>query len=68
MDKIDDKKITVDNGKGDKVSFVRIDDTAVSGTRSSWGDIEKKDWVTVSWKIADKPRKAYRIVTAPPKD
>lgn len=66
--KIDEKKITVDNGKGDKVSFVRIDATSVSGVRASWDAIRKKDWVTVSWKIADKPRKAHKIVTSKPKD
>ena len=68
VDKINDKKITVDNRMGDKVTFVQVDATAVSGVRASWDDIEKKDWVTVSWKIADKPRKAYKIVTAEPKD
>ena len=29
---------------------------------------QKKDWVTVSWKMVDKPRKAYKIVVLPKKD
>ena len=68
VDKIGDRKITVDNRMGDKVSFVKVDATSVVGLRSSWAAIEKKDWVTVSWKISDRPRKAYKIVTAAAKD
>ena len=69
IDKVSKKKIIVDNRMGDKVSFVRIDDTEVSGEeKTSWGDLKKKDWVKVSWKFIDKPRKAYKIVVLPPRE
>ncbi len=68
IDKINKKKMIVDNRQGDKVSFVQIDTTEVSGEgKSKWKDLRKKDWVTVSWKFIDKPRKAYKIVVNPPK-
>jgi hypothetical protein len=68
VDKISKKKLFVDNRMGDKVSFVRLDETKVEGTRETWEDIKKNDWVTVSWKMMDKPRKAYIIVVKPPKE
>ena len=61
-------KLIVDNRKGDKVSFVRIDTTEVTGVKTKWEDIKKDDWVTVSWKMIDKPRKAYKIHVMPPRE
>lgn len=69
VDKISKKgKLIVDNRKGDKVSFVKIDTTEVSGEKAEWSKIKKGDWVTVSWKMIDKPRKAYKINVLPPRD
>jgi hypothetical protein len=69
IDKVNKKKLIVDNRMGDKVSFVKIDTTEVSGEgKASWADLKKKDWVTVSWKFIDKPRKAYAIVVLPPRE
>ncbi len=68
IDTISSKKMIVDNRKGDKVSFVKADETVVEGEKTSWSDIKKKDWVNVSWKMIDKPRKAYKIVVLPPKE
>jgi hypothetical protein len=77
IDRISKKKMIVDNRMGDKVSFVPADPTEVEDTRSdkdkgdkpkkSWKDLKKKDWVKVSWKFIDKPRKAYKIVVVPPR-
>jgi len=61
-------KFIVDNRKGDKVSFVKIETTEVTGEKSEWGKIRKGDWVTVSWKMIDKPRKAYKINVLPPRE
>jgi hypothetical protein len=68
VDKIDDKKLIVDNRKGDKVSFDKVAETAVEGTKTEWKAIKKDDWVSVSWKMIDKPRKAYKVVVMPPKE
>ena len=68
VDSIDDKKITVDNRKGDIVSFLRAADTVVTGIHESWAEIRKKDWVRVSWDLGATPRTASRIVTSKPKD
>ena len=63
--KISKKKLIVDNRKGDKVPFVPIDTTEVTGEKTEWKKLKKKDWITVSWKFSDKPRKAYKIVVLP---
>ncbi len=68
IDKIQKKKLIVDNRKGDKVSFVQIDTTEVSGEKTEWKKLKKKDWVTVSWKFSDKPRKAYKVLVLPPRE
>jgi len=68
IDMIKKKKFIVDNRKGDKVSFVFIDSTEVSGEKKDVKDLKKKDWVTVSWKFVDNPRKAYKIEVLPPKE
>jgi len=68
VDKIDAKKVIVDNRKGDKVSFDKVAETVVEGTKTDWGTIKKDDWVSVSWKMMDKPRKAYKVTVMPPKE
>ena len=71
IDKINDKKMIVDNRQGDKVTFDKLSDTKVDDTfehtRKAWGDLKSNDWVTVKWKMVDKPRKAYEVVVLPPK-
>ena len=63
IDKISAKKMIVDNRMGDKVSFVYAKgETTVEGTKTEWKRLKKKDWVHVSWKFIDKPRKAYKVV------
>ena len=76
IDKVDSKKLIVDNRKGDKVSFVSVPDSEVSvqegakleDKKESWDDLKKGDWVTVSWKFVDKPRKAYKVMVLPPRE
>ncbi len=62
IDKVRKKRIVVDNRQGDKVSFVFNEDTKVRGRKTSIKKVKKGDWVTVSWKLEDVPRKAYKIV------
>jgi hypothetical protein len=40
----------------------------VSGEKKLARKIKKGDWVTVSWRFVDKPRKAYKIVVLPPRE
>jgi len=68
VDNVSEKKIIVDNRKGDKVSFNKLDETTVEGEKTKWEDIKKKDWVTVAWKFTDNPRKAYKVVVLPPRE
>lgn len=67
VQRISSKEIRVESRKGDTVSFVRTDATVVVGKKKSWGAIEKNDWVSVSWKMMDDPRVAYRIDVMRPK-
>ncbi len=63
IDKVTKKKMIVDNRMGDKVTFVYSKgDTQVEGTKTEWKKLKTKDWVTVSWKFIDKPRKAYKVL------
>lgn len=69
IDRVSKKKMIVDNRMGDKVSFVPIETTEVTGEgKEKWKDLKKKDWVTVSWKFVDKPRKAYKVKVLPPRE
>ena len=68
IDMIKKKKFIVDNRQGDKVSFVFIPTTEVSGEKKNVKKIRKGDWVTVSWKFVDKPRKAYKVVVLPERE
>ena len=63
VDKINKKQMIVDNRMGDKVKFVYAKgETVVEGTKERWKKVKNKDWVTVSWKMIDNPRKAYKVV------
>ena len=69
IDRVSKKKMIVDNRMGDKVSFVPADDVEVTGEeKTEWKHLKKGDWVTVSWKFVDKPRKAYKVAVQPPKE
>jgi hypothetical protein len=69
IDKISKKKMIVDNRMGDKVSFIPADEMVVEGEgKKEWKDLKKGNWVKVSWKFMDKPRKAYKVVVTPPKE
>ena len=69
IDRVNKKKMIVDNRMGDKVSFVPIETTEVSGEgKKKWKDLKQKDWVTVSWKMVDKPRTAYKVEVLPPRE
>ena len=71
IDKIHDKKMIVDNRQGDKVTFDKVPDTKVDDSheakKKAWSDLKSDDWVTVKWKMVDKPRKAYEVIVIPPK-
>ena len=58
---INESKIIVDNKKGDKITFVKVDDTTVEGNAKGWEEIKKDAWVAVSSKMLEKPRKAYKV-------
>ncbi len=63
IDKVNKKQMIVDNRMGDKVKFVYAKgETAVEDTKSEWKKLKTKDWVKVSWKFIDNPRKAYKVV------
>jgi len=69
VDNVNAKKLIVDNRMGDKVSFDKTDEVTVEGQgKTTWEDLKKGDWVTVSWKFMDKPRKAYKVLVQPPKE
>ena len=60
-------ELVIDNRQGDRVSFRRSEATTVTGAKKSWQAIEQGDSVSVSWKMVDKPRIAYKVVVTPPK-
>ena len=67
IDQISKKKMIVDNRMGDKVSFVPGSPSKVTGEgRTAWSNLKRNDWVTVSWKMVDKPRVAYVVKVLPP--
>jgi len=67
IDKINNKKLIVDNRMGDKLTFQKASETEVSGEKADWDSLKKGDWVSVSWKMMDKPRKAYKVSVQPPR-
>ena len=68
VDKISKTEVIVDNRMGDKVKFEKLDSTTVEGEKKDWKNVKKNDWVTVHWKMIDKPRKAYKVVVLPPRE
>jgi hypothetical protein len=68
VDRITKQEMIVDNRKGDKVKFEKLDTTQVEGEKKDWKNVKKNDWVTVHWKMIDKPRRAYKVVVLPPKE
>ena len=60
-------KMVIDNRRGDRVSFKRSEATRVTGAKKRWQAIEAGDRVSVSWKMVDVPRVAYKVVVMPPK-
>lgn len=68
LDSVSDKKVIVDNRKGDKISFNKVEETTVEGEKTKWDDLKKNDWVTVYWQMKDNPRKAYKINVMKPKE
>jgi len=60
-------KLAIDNRRGDRVSFGRSKKTTVTGAKKRWQAIEVGDRVSVSWKMVDVPRVAYKVVVMPPK-
>ena len=67
VSEISGDKLVIDNRQGDRVSFRRSEATTVTGAKQSWQAIEQGDRVSVSWKMVDKPRIAYKVVVMPPK-
>jgi hypothetical protein len=74
INKINKQKLIVDNRMGDKVTFERLKETAIEDTsggdkpKTEWKDLKKDDWVTIHWKMVDKPRKAYKVIVLPDKE
>jgi hypothetical protein len=74
INKVDKSALIVDNRMGDKLQFERIAETRISDERdakkkkTAWKDLKKNDWVTVRWKMMDKPRKAYEVIVLPPRN
>jgi hypothetical protein len=74
IDEIGAQQVIVDNRMGDKVPFERIQTTEIEDTsgravpKAAWEDLERGDWVTVQWKMMDRPRKAHRVIVRPPVD
>ncbi len=60
-------KMVIGNRRGDRVSFRRSKATTVTGAKKRWQAIEAGDRVSVSWKMVDVPRVAYKVVVMPPK-
>ncbi len=69
VDSVNDSKIIVDNRKGDKIAFQKVEDTKVEGKVTAWDAVKKGDWAVVGSKMLEKPRKAYTVkITDPPPD
>ena len=65
VDRINKKEIIVDNRMGDKLKFKKLDETTVEGEKQEWKKLKKGEWVLVSWKMMDKPRKVSKVVVLP---
>jgi hypothetical protein len=73
VDKIEKNALIIDNRMGDKLQFERVETTRIVDERNakkkkaSWQDLALGDWVTIHWKMMDKPRKAYEVIVLPPR-
>ena len=65
IDEVDEGRIIVDNRMDDRMTFVLVEETVVRGRHSAWSQLERKDWVTISWKFVDRPKKAYVVRVLP---
>jgi len=65
VDKISKRQLIVDNRMGDKLRFNPAADVVVEGEKDTYKKVKRNDWVLVSWKMADNPRIAYKIVVLP---
>ena len=69
VQKISKNELMVDNRMGDKLKFKPASDVKVSGEgKASWDEVKKGDWVSVSWKMMDKPRIAYEVTVVPARE
>ena len=69
LDSVSEKKVIVDNRKGDKISFSKVDETTVQGEgKTKWDELKKNDWVTIDWMMKDNPRKAYKVTVIPARE
>ncbi len=69
LDSVSEKKVIVDNRKGDKISFSSTEETTVSGEgKTKWDELKKGDWVTIDWLMKDNPRKAYKVTVIPARE
>ncbi len=41
--------------------------TLLADRNEYWSALKRKDWITVSWKFVDKPKKAYVVRVLPPR-
>jgi hypothetical protein len=61
----------IDNRMGDKVKFNKAEENTVEDERpgdkkkAKWDDLANGDYVSVCWKMMDKPRKAYKVIVKP---
>jgi len=73
IDKIKKNGLIIDNRMGDKLQFERVETTRILDERkakkkkASWKDLALGDWVTIHWKMMDKPRKVYEVIVLPPR-
>ena len=65
VDRINKRQLIIDNRQGDKLKFKPAEDVVVEGEKDSYKRVKKNDWVIVSWKMADNPRVAHKIVVLP---
>ena len=67
VDTVSESELVVYNRRGDKLSFVKVDETVVVGEKTEWGKLKKNDRVTVSWRTTDRSHKAYKVLVMPAK-
>ena len=68
IDQISNNKLILQNLWGYLVWFVPGTPSVGGGLgRTVWKKRNNHDWVTVSWKMVDKPRIAYKVKVLPPR-